>query len=141
MHQIASQRIFISKNFRGAMPRDPLESLGLRPLGTSPPNGKSQKEPRWVAKMTGARDGASPRKAPLRVPFFLAPILLHCTFYTGYPKELHGKKINTTPAQSPMNIEMASKSSFYPQKVYSYKTYFISLRVWKGLIISEQLIF
>ena len=42
MHQIASQRIFISKHFREGMPPGPpLEALSLQPLGTFPPNDKS----------------------------------------------------------------------------------------------------
>ena len=46
MHQIASQRIFISKNFgRGHAPRPPQEARDLWPLGASPPNDKTQIEP------------------------------------------------------------------------------------------------
>ena len=63
MHQIASQRIFISKNFHGAMlPDPPQEAWAFGHLGV---HGKSQVEPWWVAKMTEARDGDSSLACPL----------------------------------------------------------------------------
>ena len=41
MQQIASQRIFISKHFRGGHAPPPQEACDLLPLRTSPPNDKS----------------------------------------------------------------------------------------------------
>ena len=51
MHQIAFQRIFITNNFRGRTPEPPQEDRGLRPLGASPPNDKSQIEPAGVSHL------------------------------------------------------------------------------------------
>ena len=142
MHQIASQRIFISKNFHGAMlPDPPQEAWAFGHLGV---HGKSQVEPWWVAKMTEARDGDSSLACPLCMSrSSLRPYYFYVPSTQATQKSPMGK--NQQNADSISNedqngFKMASKSSFYPWKVYSYTMYFVSLRVWKGLIISEQLI-
>ena len=54
MHQIAPQRIFISKHFRGKCPRPPWEVCRLQPPGISPPNDNSCIEP-WLSLIPRVR--------------------------------------------------------------------------------------
>ena len=91
--------------------------------------------------MTGARDGDSPRACYLCVSrSSLRPYYFNVPFTQKSP--IVNNQHNTDPVsnEDQNGFKIASKSSFYPEKVYSCTAYFVSLRVWKGLIISEQLI-
>ena len=130
------------KKFPGGHATGPFqEAWAFGHLGV---NGKSQIEPWWVAKMTEARDGDSPLACSLCVsrsslrPYYFNVPSTQATQKSPMVKNQH----NTDPVsnEDQHGFKMASKSSFYPQKVYSCTAYFVSLRVWKGLIISEQLI-